>query len=242
MPNQRRGVARRQHLRERGQPAQHHDGMAARLDAKKPHWPHHRLRARLRVAEGSHSRPALSARIGVLAGPALPVADGELEPPCVPRARDGARPRHGRAHYPQSARLSCAAWPSWRRRLLVVNFRTAHAPHRIRTARGRFPRRDDADDRTPVLDRAGARDKRRCARADAKRLDQGARHPKALGAPRSYGLIAQIDEDGDVIESLHSRVGGRCHGVTAACETAQGLVIISKGHGQALLDTSGAKP
>ena len=71
---------------------------------------------------------------------------------------------------------------------------------------------------------------------------------KALGIqkpwapPRSYGLIARIDEDGDVIESLHSRVGGRCHGVTAACETAQGLVIVSKGHGRALLDTSGAKP
>jgi hypothetical protein len=71
---------------------------------------------------------------------------------------------------------------------------------------------------------------------------------KALGIqkpwapPRSYGLIARIDEDGEVIESLHSRVGGRCHGVTAACETAQGLVIVSKGHGRALLDTSGAKP
>ena len=56
------------------------------------------------------------------------------------------------------------------------------------------------------------------------------------------GLVARIDEGGDVIESLHSRVGGRCHGVTAACETAQGLVIISKGHGRVLRDASGAKP
>jgi hypothetical protein len=67
---------------------------------------------------------------------------------------------------------------------------------------------------------------------------------KALGVqkpwapPRSYGLVARIDEDGDFVESLHSRVGGRCHGVTAACETAQGLVIVSKGHGRVLLDTS----
>jgi hypothetical protein len=71
---------------------------------------------------------------------------------------------------------------------------------------------------------------------------------KALGIqkpwapPRSYGLIVRIDENGDVVESLHSRVGGRCHGVTAACETAQGLVIVSKGHGRALLARRGVKP
>jgi phage tail protein X len=71
---------------------------------------------------------------------------------------------------------------------------------------------------------------------------------KALGIqkpwapPRSYGLIARITEDGDVVDSLHSRVGGRCHGVTAACDAAQGLVIVSKGHGLVLIDTAGAKP
>jgi hypothetical protein len=65
---------------------------------------------------------------------------------------------------------------------------------------------------------------------------------KALGIhkpwapPRSYGLVALIDEEGDAIESLHSRVGGRYHGITAACETKQGLVIVSKGHGQLLLE------
>jgi sugar lactone lactonase YvrE len=68
---------------------------------------------------------------------------------------------------------------------------------------------------------------------------------KALGIqkpwapPRSYGLVARINEDGDVVESLHSRVGGHHHGITAACETAQGLVIVSKGSGQVLLDRSG---
>ena len=65
---------------------------------------------------------------------------------------------------------------------------------------------------------------------------------KALGIhkpwapPRSYGLIALIDEQGDAIDSLHSRVGGRYHGVTAASETKQGLVIVSKGHGRVLLE------
>jgi sugar lactone lactonase YvrE len=70
---------------------------------------------------------------------------------------------------------------------------------------------------------------------------------KALGIqkpwapPRSYGLVARISDDGDVVESLHSRVGGRYHGITAACDAAQGLVIVSKGHGRLLLDTSGVR-
>jgi hypothetical protein len=70
---------------------------------------------------------------------------------------------------------------------------------------------------------------------------------KALGIekpwapPRSYGLVARVEEDGEFVESLHSRVGGKYHGITSACDTAQGLVIISKGHGRVLLDTSGAK-
>jgi Strictosidine synthase len=64
---------------------------------------------------------------------------------------------------------------------------------------------------------------------------------KALGVqkpwapPRSYGLLAHIDEHGDIIESFHSRVGGRYHGITAACETSQGVVVVSKGSGYALL-------
>jgi sugar lactone lactonase YvrE len=70
---------------------------------------------------------------------------------------------------------------------------------------------------------------------------------KALGIqkpwapPRSYGLLVRIDEDGDPVLSLHSRVGGHHHGITAACETAQGLVIVSKGSGQLLLDRSGGR-
>jgi sugar lactone lactonase YvrE len=70
---------------------------------------------------------------------------------------------------------------------------------------------------------------------------------KALGIqkpwapPRSYGLLVRIDQDGDPVLSLHSRVGGHYHGITAACETAQGLVIVSKGSGQLLLDRSGGR-
>jgi len=64
---------------------------------------------------------------------------------------------------------------------------------------------------------------------------------KALGIqkpwapPRYYGLVARFDAHGEAEETLHSRVGGRYHGVTAAIETAQGIVIVSKGSGRVLL-------
>jgi hypothetical protein len=70
---------------------------------------------------------------------------------------------------------------------------------------------------------------------------------KALGIqkpwapPRSYGLLARIDDEGDPVDSLHSRAGGHYHGITAACETAQGLVIVSKGNGRVLLDRMGGR-
>jgi hypothetical protein len=70
---------------------------------------------------------------------------------------------------------------------------------------------------------------------------------KALGIekpwapPRSYGLVARLDADGEVVETLHSRVGGRYHGITAAIETAQGLVIVSKGSGRLLLHKTDAR-
>ena len=71
---------------------------------------------------------------------------------------------------------------------------------------------------------------------------------KALGIekpwapPRSYGLIVRIDAHGDPLESLHSRVGGRYHGITAARDVAQGLVIVSKGSGRVILARAGAEP
>ena len=63
---------------------------------------------------------------------------------------------------------------------------------------------------------------------------------KPWAPPRSYGLVARLDADGEAIETLHSRVGGRCHGVTAAVETPRGLVIVSKGGGRILLRRSEA--
>ncbi|GGC48244.1 SMP-30/gluconolactonase/LRE family protein [Chelatococcus reniformis] len=64
---------------------------------------------------------------------------------------------------------------------------------------------------------------------------------KALGIqkpwapPRSYGLLARIDTDGEVIESWHSRAGGHVHGVTAACETPAGVIVVSKGNGRLVI-------
>ncbi|HML06692.1 MAG TPA: SMP-30/gluconolactonase/LRE family protein [Xanthobacteraceae bacterium] len=58
---------------------------------------------------------------------------------------------------------------------------------------------------------------------------------KPWAPPRSYGLVARLNADGEVVESLHSRVGGRAHGITAVLETDQGVVIVSKGSGRVLL-------
>ena len=64
---------------------------------------------------------------------------------------------------------------------------------------------------------------------------------KALGIqkpwapPRSYGLLVRMNAQGEVVESLHSRADGANHGITAACDTPQGLVIASKGAGRLLL-------
>lgn len=66
---------------------------------------------------------------------------------------------------------------------------------------------------------------------------------KALGIqkpwapPRSYGLLVHLDGDGNPTDSLHSRAGGRFHGVTAACDTQYGVVIAARGAGQLLLHT-----
>jgi len=65
---------------------------------------------------------------------------------------------------------------------------------------------------------------------------------KALGIqkpwapPRSYGLLAHLDGNGEITDSMHSRAGGRFHGITGACMTPQGLVIASRGARRLLLD------
>jgi hypothetical protein len=64
---------------------------------------------------------------------------------------------------------------------------------------------------------------------------------KALGIqkpwapPRSYGLLAHLDSEGEATDSLHSRAGGRFHGITGACDTQYGVVIAARGAGQLLL-------
>ena len=66
---------------------------------------------------------------------------------------------------------------------------------------------------------------------------------KALGIqkpwapPRSYGLLVHLDGDGNATDSLHSRAGGRFHGVTAACDTQYGVVIAARGAARLLLHT-----
>jgi hypothetical protein len=63
---------------------------------------------------------------------------------------------------------------------------------------------------------------------------------KALGIqkpwapPRSYGLLVHLDAEGEASDSLHSRAGGRFHGITAACATPSGIVIAARGAGRLL--------
>lgn len=70
---------------------------------------------------------------------------------------------------------------------------------------------------------------------------------KALGIqkpwapPRSYGLLAHLDSEGEAADSLHSRAGGRFHGITGACDTQYGVVITARGAGQLLLYTGGLR-
>ena len=101
-------------------------------------------------------------------------------------------------------------------------------------------RQRDADHPGRPLDLARARHQRLLPRADAVRLRSDSLGiEKPWAPPRSYGLLVRIDEDGEAVESLHSQVGGRHHGITAARDTAQGLVIVSRGSGRLLLDRSG---
>jgi Strictosidine synthase len=70
---------------------------------------------------------------------------------------------------------------------------------------------------------------------------------KALGIqkpwapPRSYGLLVQLDADGEAIDSIHSQAGGRFHGITGACATEQGTVITARGAGRLLLQPGGLR-
>lgn len=52
---------------------------------------------------------------------------------------------------------------------------------------------------------------------------------KPWAPPRSYGLVAQLDRDGQVVRSLQSRVEGRVHGVTAVRRIGDRLLAVAKG-------------
>lgn len=54
---------------------------------------------------------------------------------------------------------------------------------------------------------------------------------KPWAPARSYGLVVRLSGEGEALESLHSRVGGRHHGVTAARVAGDQLLIAAKGGG-----------
>jgi len=59
-------------------------------------------------------------------------------------------------------------------------------------------------------------------------------HIKKLGIqkpwapPRSYGLVARLDDQGEPVSSLHSRVQGRVHGVTAVRRVGTRVLALAK--------------
>lgn len=62
---------------------------------------------------------------------------------------------------------------------------------------------------------------------------------KPWAPPRSYGLLARISDDGEVLESLHSRADGSRHGVVSARQYGDQLLICCKGSHEVLHTTLG---
>jgi len=62
---------------------------------------------------------------------------------------------------------------------------------------------------------------------------------KAWAPPRSYGLVIFLDDEFEPESSLHSRVGGACHGITGVAEHAGEIFVTSKGHGKIVQVTGG---
>lgn len=58
---------------------------------------------------------------------------------------------------------------------------------------------------------------------------------KPWAPPRSYGLVVRLDSDAQAISSMHSRGGGRRHGVTAVRQVGSDLAIAVKGGDQVLV-------
>jgi hypothetical protein len=49
--------------------------------------------------------------------------------------------------------------------------------------------------------------------------------------------LVHLDAEGEATDSLHSRAGGRFHGITGACRAPRGVVIAARGTGCLLLHT-----
>ena len=57
---------------------------------------------------------------------------------------------------------------------------------------------------------------------------------KPWAPPRSYGLVLRLDEQGQILYSLHSRGDGIHHGIVAVAECARYLYALAKGPGRLL--------
>ncbi len=66
---------------------------------------------------------------------------------------------------------------------------------------------------------------------------------KPWAPSRSYGLVVRYDSQFNPVCSLHSRVGGRHHGVVAVAQRGDDLFVLSKGAGRLLqISVSGIEP
>ena len=233
LPHQRRGGAGRQHLRDRRQQPARRPRIGARSHGEEP------PRAFDRCGAGaSTARRSCCATCIIRMALALRPTDKTLwfteswnhrvsrAAIAGPRQRGAANASSATCRAIRRGSASAGGGGFW-----LSVFARAHASDRIRAARGRFPRGDDARPSPPgLLGRAGARHRRRLPRADADRLDQGARDPEALGAAallRSAGRASTRMAKRS--KACIAGSAGGYHGITAARDTAQGLVIVVEG-------------
>ena len=64
---------------------------------------------------------------------------------------------------------------------------------------------------------------------------------KPWAPPHSYGLVLKVAADGRIVESMHSQVDGKHHGITAVAEYGGALYAVSKGSGCLLRVAMGAQ-
>jgi len=64
---------------------------------------------------------------------------------------------------------------------------------------------------------------------------------KPWAPPRSYGLVVKLEEDGHPVLSMHSRGGGKRHGVTSARQSDCRLTVAVRGGNQVLITELGGE-